>query len=71
MANAVYSGYLAMYIATGAVPAIVLGRTVLKKIARLEAKQGGRESARKSFACMIHAELSLTCVFPLSSPQRS
>lgn len=38
-ASAVYSGYCVLWLVTGSFPAFVLGRSVMKKIARLEAKK--------------------------------
>lgn len=38
-ASGVYSGYCVLWLVTGSLPAFILGRSVMKKIARLEAKK--------------------------------
>lgn len=41
LASAVYACFMFLYLVSGAIPAIILARSVLHKIARLEANKNG------------------------------
>lgn len=50
LASGVYACFMFFYLVSGAIPAIILARSVLHKIARLEAKKNGEYRLSPLFA---------------------